>query len=125
MSTRVLMADDSATMRKIILRHLQAIGVNSVAEASDGIEAVALFKPGQFDLVLTDWNMPGKTGLELIQEIRVQDATVPIVMITTEGEKSRVIQAIQAGVTDYMVKPFSAEDIRGKLEKHCAKTMGV
>ena len=125
MGTRVLMADDSVTMRKIILRHLQAIGVASVAEASDGAEAVALFKPGQFDLVLTDWNMPGKTGLELIQEIRAQDAAVPIVMITTEGEKSRVIQAIQAGVTDYLVKPFTAETIREKIAKHCAQTAGT
>jgi two-component system, chemotaxis family, chemotaxis protein CheY len=125
MGTRVLMADDSGTMRKIILRHLQAIGVTSVAEASDGAEALALFKPGQFDLVLTDWNMPGKTGLELIQDIRVQDAAIPIVMITTEGEKGRVIQAIQAGVTDYLVKPFSAESIREKIAKHCAQSIGT
>jgi two-component system, chemotaxis family, chemotaxis protein CheY len=125
MGTRVLMADDSGTMRKIILRHLQTIGVASVAEASDGAEAVALFKPGKFDLVLTDWNMPGKTGLELIQEIRTQDKAVPIVMITTEGEKSRVIQAIQAGVTDYLVKPFTAETIREKIVKHCTSTIGT
>ncbi len=118
MSTRVLVADDSSTMRKIILRSLQAVGVPSATEAADGNEAVALFKPGEFDLVLTDWNMPGKTGLEVVQEVRAKDPKVPIIMITTEAEKSRVMQAIQAGVSDYLVKPFTADTLREKLEKH-------
>ncbi len=83
MSTRVLVADDSSTMRKIILRSLTAVGVSSTVEAADGIEAVNLFKPGDFDLVLTDWNMPGKNGLEVITEIRAQDANIPIIMVTT------------------------------------------
>ncbi|HUT92033.1 MAG TPA: response regulator [Thermoguttaceae bacterium] len=120
MSTRVLIADDSSTMRKIILRSLQACGIPSAVEASDGEEAVALFKPGAFDLVLTDWNMPGKTGLEVTQQIRAQDPKVPIIMITTEAEKSRVIEAIQAGVTDYLVKPFTPDTLQKKLEKHAA-----
>ena len=118
MSTRVLVADDSSTMRKIILRSLQAVGIPEATEAADGAEATALFKPGEFDLVLTDWNMPGKTGLEVIQEVRQQDAKVPIIMITTEAEKGRVMQAIQAGVSDYLVKPFTADTLREKLEKH-------
>jgi two-component system chemotaxis response regulator CheY len=118
MGTRVLVADDSSTMRKIILRSLQAVGVTEATEAADGAEAVATFKPGQFDLVLTDWNMPGKTGLEVVQEIRVQDANVPIIMVTTEAEKGRVMQAIQAGVSDYLVKPFTADTLREKLQKH-------
>jgi two-component system chemotaxis response regulator CheY len=118
MSVRVLVADDSNTMRKIILRNLQAIGVPSAVEASDGNEAVQTFIPGHFDLVLTDWNMPGKSGLEVVREIRAKDAKIPIIMITTEAEKSRVVQAIQAGVSDYLVKPFTAETLREKLEKH-------
>ena len=118
MSTKVLVADDSSTMRKIILRSLQAVGVTDATEAADGTEAVSLFKPGEFQMVLTDWNMPGKTGLEVVQEIRQQDANVPIIMITTEAEKGRVMQAIQAGVSDYLVKPFTAETLREKLEKH-------
>lgn len=118
MSARVLVADDSSTMRKIILRSLQAVGVTETVEAQDGAEAVALFKPGQFDLVLTDWNMPGKSGLEVIQEIRAQDSKVPIIMVTTEAEKGRVLQAIQAGVSDYLIKPFTADTLREKLEKH-------
>ena len=118
MSANVLVADDSGTMRKIIIRSLNAVGITSVVEAADGAQAVALFKPGAFDLVLTDWNMPGKSGLEVIKEIRALDQQVPIVMITTEAEKSRVVEAIQAGVTDYLVKPFNSDTLREKLDKH-------
>lgn len=120
MSTKVLVADDSSTMRKIILRSLAAVGIDSAVEAADGAQAVALFQPGTFDLVLTDWNMPGKTGLEVTQEIRAKDPNVPIIMITTEAEKSRVVQAIQAGVSDYLVKPFTPDTLREKLDKHVA-----
>jgi two-component system chemotaxis response regulator CheY len=118
MSARVLVADDSSTMRKIILRSLNAVGVPSAIEAADGEEAINLFKPGDFDLVLTDWNMPRKNGLEVIQEIRKQDTKVTIIMVTTEAEKSRVLEAIRAGVSDYLVKPFTADMLREKLEKH-------
>ena len=128
MSRRVLVADDSSTMRKIILRSLQAVGVPTATEAADGEEAISLFKPGQFDLVLTDWNMPRKNGLEVVQAIRAQDANVKIITlsegevthlhVTTEAEKSRVMEAIQAGVSDYLVKPFTADTLREKLEKH-------
>jgi two-component system chemotaxis response regulator CheY len=118
MSTRVLVADDSSTMRKIILRSLQAVGVPEAAEAADGVEAVNMFQKQEFDLVLTDWNMPNKSGLEVIKEIRALNAKVPIIMVTTEAEKARVMDAIQAGVSDYLVKPFTAEMLREKLEKH-------
>jgi len=118
MSLRVLVADDSSTMRKIIVRSLLAVGVEGATEAADGNEAVSMFKPGEFDLVLTDWNMPGKNGLEVVQEVRAQDANVPIIMVTTEAEKRRVLQAIEAGVSDYLVKPFTADTLREKLEKH-------
>jgi two-component system, chemotaxis family, chemotaxis protein CheY len=117
MSLNVLVADDSSTMRKIILRSLQAIGVPSATEAKDGEEAIALFKQGAFDMVLTDWNMPGKTGLDVIREIRAQNATVPIIMVTTEAEKRRVLEAIQVGVSDYIIKPFEADTLREKLRK--------
>lgn len=118
MGARVLVADDSSTMRKILLRSLQAVGVTEVTEATDGTEAVNMFKPGEFEMVLTDWNMPGKTGLEVVQEIRAQDANVPIIMVTTEAEKGRVMQAIPAGVSDYLVKPFTFTTLRETLEKH-------
>lgn len=117
MSAKVLVADDSSTMRKIILRSLQAVGVPDAVEAGDGDEAIKIFGEQTFDLVLTDWNMPGKSGLEVIQEIRKLNTAVPIIMVTTEAEKTRVLEAIQAGVSDYLVKPFTAETLRAKLEK--------
>jgi two-component system chemotaxis response regulator CheY len=120
MSAKVLVADDSATMRKIIIRSLNAVGVSDVTEASDGDEALQLFQRAAFDMVLTDWNMPRKTGLELVRGIREIGSKVPIIMATTEGEKGRVIEAIQAGVSDYIVKPFTADVLRAKLEKHLA-----
>ena len=118
MSKRVLVADDSKTMRTILCRSLAAAGIPAVTEAADGSEAVALFVPGQFDLVLTDWNMPRMSGLEVVQDIRVRDKKVPIIMITTEAEKSRVLQAIGAGVSDYLIKPFTTDTLREKLAKH-------
>jgi two-component system, chemotaxis family, chemotaxis protein CheY len=115
---KVLVADDSGTMRAIIVRSLNSLGVSDVVQAEDGTKAVELFQPGVFDLVLTDWNMPGKTGLEVIQEIRKLDANVPVIMITTESDKARVVQAIQAGVTDFVVKPFDSKVLREKLTKY-------
>ena len=117
---KVLVADDSGVMRKIIIRALNSLGVNDIVEAADGQEAVDKYPGSEVDLVLTDWNMPGKTGLEVIQNIRASGATVPIIMITTESEKRRVMEAIQAGVTDYLVKPFEADALREKIEKHVA-----
>ena len=118
MGIRVLMADDSKTMRTIIRRSLQAVGVNEATEAGDGNEAIALFKPGEFDMVLTDWNMPGQPGIEVARAIRAQDAKIPIIMITTEAERRQVLRAIEAGVTDYLVKPFETDVLRAKLLKH-------
>ena len=118
MRNKVLVADGPSTMRKIIIRSLQAVGVSRSSEAGDGNEAISMFKPGEFDLVFTDWNMPGKNGLEVAQEIRRQDASVPIIMVTTEAEKGGVVQALEAGVSDYLVKPFTAGMLREKLEKH-------
>lgn len=119
---RVLLADDSGTMRTIIRRSLEAVGVMGAVEAADGLQALELFKGGGFDLVLTDWNMPGKTGIDLARDIRALDKTVPIVMITTEAEKTRVLEAIQAGVSDYLVKPFTTEVLKQKLERFAVQT---
>jgi len=117
MSLTVLVVDDSSTMRKIIIRSLQAVGVPDVVEAKDGAEAVDRFKEGGIDLILTDWNMPNKSGLEVVQEIRAINTQIPIVMITTEAEKRRVVEAIKAGVSDYLVKPFDSDALREKLSK--------
>ena len=117
---RVLVADDSGVMRKIIIRALNSMGVHDIIEAADGQIAVDKYPRSGADLVLTDWNMPGKTGLEVIQAIRAAGSTVPIIMITTESEKRRVMEAIAAGVTDYLVKPFEPDALREKIEKHVA-----
>jgi len=118
MSARVLVANDSSTMRKIILRSLTAAGAETATEAADGQQAVDKFRPGEFDLVLTGWNMPNKNGLEGTAAIRAQDSNVPIIMVTTKAEKTRVQEAIRAGVTDYLIKPFTADTLREKLKKH-------
>jgi two-component system chemotaxis response regulator CheY len=117
MSKRVLVVDDSGTMRKIISRSLHAVGFTEVVEAADGSEGIAAFRNGGFELVITDWNMPNKTGVEMTREIRATGSKAPIVMVTTEGDKSHVLEAIQAGVSDYLVKPFTAELLRDKLVK--------
>jgi two-component system chemotaxis response regulator CheY len=119
MSGKVLVADDSGVMRKIIVRALQACGVNDVVEAADGAEGMQMFTEHQSEigLVMTDWNMPNKNGLEFLQEIRATGSKVPVMMITTETEKTAVLQAIQAGVTDYLTKPFETEQLLTKIEK--------
>ncbi|MBN1396158.1 MAG: response regulator [Pirellulales bacterium] len=115
---KVLLAEDSAVMRKIIRRLLEDVGVTSVKEAADGAEAIKHFNAGKFDLILTDWNMPNKSGLDVVREIRSQGSDVPIIMITTEGEKERIAGAIFAGVSDYLVKPFDNAKLRDILNNH-------
>lgn len=114
---KVLVADDSGVMRKIISRSLNAVGVTDIVEATDGQDAIQKFTEDAFDMILTDWNMPNKSGLDVVTEIRALGSSVPIIMITTEAQKSQVIAAIQAGVNDYLTKPFEAEDLRAKLDK--------
>jgi two-component system chemotaxis response regulator CheY len=105
-------------MRKIILRALEAAGVQQAVEAADGQEALEKFQRGEFDLVLTDREMPRKNGLELVAAIRTRDPHVPILMFASASEKSQVIAAIQAGVTDYLVMPFTADVLQEKLKKY-------
>ncbi len=88
MSNKVLVVDDSGTMRKIIIRSLLAAGFTDIVEAADGVEGLAAFQAGMFDLVMTDWNMPNKNGLELTREIRATGSQVPIYMVTTEAKRA-------------------------------------
>lgn len=114
----VLVVDDSGVMRKIIARSLASVGITEIQEAGDGREALATFGDGSgFDLVITDWNMPEMNGLELTQAIRSSGSKVPVMMVTTESEKDSVLKAIQAGVNDYLVKPFDNEMLRLKLNR--------
>ena len=114
---KVLLVDDSATMRTIQKRCLKKLGLEDVVEAEDGLQALERFESHNFDVVLSDWNMPRMDGLTLLKEIRKRNKSIPIIMITTEAERSRVVTAIQAGVSDYLVKPFTPDGLKEKLER--------
>jgi two-component system, chemotaxis family, chemotaxis protein CheY len=114
---RVLLAEDSGTMRTIIRRSLKSLGVTEIVEADNGFLAMTLFKAGEFDIVLTDWNMPEKTGIDVVRYIRESDKTVPVIMITTESEREKVQLAVQAGVSDYLIKPFTIAMLEQKFAR--------
>ncbi len=116
---KILLVDDSGTMRAIQKRCLFKLGVaeDDVVEADNGQTGLAEFEKGGFDIVLTDWNMPVMDGLTMLKEIRSRNADIPIIMITTESERARVVAAIEAGVSDYLVKPYTADALNAKLEK--------
>jgi two-component system chemotaxis response regulator CheY len=118
-SMNVLIVDDYKTMLRIIRNLLKQIDFNNVEEALDGTEALAKLRAGNFGLVISDWNMAPMTGLELLQEVR-QDTrlkALPFIMITAESKTENVVAAKQAGVSNYIVKPFNAETLRDKIEK--------
>ena len=118
-STNVLIVDDYKTMLRIIRNLLKQIEFNNVEEASDGAEALGKLRTGNFGLVISDWNMQPMTGLELLQEVRqdIRLKTLPFIMITAESKTENVVAAKQAGVSNYIVKPFNAETLREKIEK--------
>lgn len=121
---RILIADDSETSRKIIVRLLEEYGVTNFVEAKDGDEALALYQQGGISVALLDWNMPGKTGFEVLQAIREKDSQIPAVIITTDGDKGRVLQAIKAGVTEYLLKPLDDKALK-TLQGICQSANGV
>jgi len=112
---KILIVDDSLTMRKIIIKNLSSRGFDNVVEAENGADA--LNKLEGVSLILTDWNMPVMDGLTFVKEVRKTDGCdkIPIIMVTTEGAKSEVVEALKAGVTDYIVKPFKPELIIEKV----------
>jgi two-component system chemotaxis response regulator CheY len=116
---RVLIADDSSVMRKIVERCLRQAGLDAlvVLEAGTGVEALELLRTAKVDLILSDINMPSMDGLELVRQIRAQDLArgVPVVTITTESSEEHVRQAIQAGARGYIRKPFTAEQVKGRV----------
>ena len=114
---RILLIDDSKTMRNIQKSVLKQLGYTEIEEACDGQDAlskIGAFKP---ELCLVDWNMPNMNGLELLQAIRKENANVPVIMITTEGSKAKVMDAVQNGASDYLVKPFTPAALKEKLAK--------
>lgn len=117
---KILVVDDSSTMRRIIINCLKAIGQEEVIQAEDGVDAeMKLNQNPGVELILTDWNMPNKDGLSFLQSVRANEKYkgIPVVMITTESEKSNVVTALKAGANNYIVKPFSADTLKAKLDQ--------
>jgi len=117
---KILIVDDSSTMRRIIGNVVMQLGFakEDFDEAEDGVKAWKLLNESQYDVILTDWNMPNMNGLDLVKKTRSEGAhqKTPIIMITTEGGKGEVITALKAGVNNYIVKPFNAEILKEKLD---------
>ena len=115
----VLIVDDYKTMLRIIRNLLKQINFNNVEEASDGTEALQKLRAGQFGLVISDWNMEPMTGLQLLQEVRSDNRLkpTPFIMVTAESKAENIVAAKQAGVSNYIVKPFNAETLQSKIEK--------
>lgn len=118
---RVLLVDDSRTMRTIQKNALKAMGFEDIDEASDGLEALKCVEQESPGLILLDWNMPNMDGMTFLKEFRANNKATPVVMVTTEAEKSRVIEAIKAGVNNYIVKPFTPEDFNSRITETLAK----
>ena len=115
---KFLVVDDSATMRRIVVNSLRRIGYEESIEASDGVEGLANFD-SSVDFVITDWNMPTMSGLEFVRALRQRDdgKTTPILMVTTRSVREDIVQAAQAGVSNYVVKPFTPQILREKIEQ--------
>jgi two-component system, chemotaxis family, chemotaxis protein CheY len=116
---KILVVDDFSTMRRIVKNVLKQLGFDNVEEAEDGAQALSKLKTGGFGFVVSDWNMPNMDGLEFLKSVRA-DAMLkdtPILMVTAEAEKDKVVTAIQAGVNSYVVKPFTAEIFKEKMDR--------
>ncbi|NVK25994.1 MAG: chemotaxis response regulator CheY [Gammaproteobacteria bacterium] len=116
---KILVVDDFSTMRRIIKNLLRDLGFTNVQEADDGSTALPMLQNGDFDFVVTDWNMPGMQGIDLLREIRKDENLkhMPVMMVTAEAKKEQIVAAAQAGVNGYIVKPFTAATLKGKLDK--------
>ncbi len=116
---KVLVVDDFSTMRRIVKNLLRDLGFTNIQEADDGSTALPMLQSGDFDFVVTDWNMPGMQGIDLLKAIRADSslAHIPVLLITAEAKKEQIIMAAQAGVNGYIVKPFTAGTLKTKLDK--------
>ena len=118
-STRFLVVDDFSTMRRIVRNLLKELGFTVVQEAEDGVDALTKLRAETFDFVVSDWNMPNMTGIELLRAIRADDKLkhLPVLMVTAEAKKENIIEAAKAGASGYVVKPFTAATLDEKLKK--------
>jgi two-component system, chemotaxis family, chemotaxis protein CheY len=117
---KILIVDDFATMRRIIKNILVQLGYKNIIEADDGTAALSILNNEQVDLIISDWNMPEMTGLDLLKAVRASDtntAHTPFIMVTAEAQQDNIIQAVKAKVSQYIVKPFTAETMQVKLNK--------
>lgn len=116
---KILVVDDFSTMRRIIKNLLKDLGFSNIQEADDGSTALPMLQQGDFDFVVTDWNMPGMQGIDLLRAIRADDSLkhLPVLMVTAEAKKEQIVAAAQAGVNGYVVKPFTAATLKEKLDK--------
>jgi len=116
---KFLVVDDFSTMRRIVKNLLQDLGYANVQEADDGSTALPMLKNGDFDFVITDWNMPNLPGLELLKAMRADPklAKLPVLMVTAEAKREQIVEAAQAGVNGYVIKPFTAQTLSEKLGK--------
>lgn len=119
LNMNILIVDDFSTMRRIVRNLLKQLSFNNVDEAEDGDVALEKLKNGSYDFVITDWNMPNMTGLELLKAIRADEVLkdLPVLLITAEAEKENVVLAAQAGVNDYIVKPFTGDVLQQKINR--------
>lgn len=116
---KILIVDDFSTMRRIIKNLLRDLGFNNTQEADDGNTGLPMLQTGNFDFLITDWNMPGMTGLDLLKAVRADTklANLPVLMVTAEAKKEQIVMAAQAGVNGYIVKPFTAQTLKEKIDK--------
>ncbi len=118
-SMRLLVVDDFSTMRRIIKNILRQIGFNNIEEADDGTTAWEVLNKGGIDFIISDWNMPNMTGIELLRKVRSSEefADLPFLMVTAEAQQENIIEAVQAKVSNYIVKPFTADTLKQKIDK--------
>jgi two-component system, chemotaxis family, chemotaxis protein CheY len=116
---KFLVVDDYSTMRRIIKNLLHDLGYANVTEADDGKTALPLLQNGSFDFLITDWNMPGMPGLDLLKAVRANDKLkkMPVLMLTAEAKREQIVEAAQAGVSGYVIKPFTAVTLKEKIDK--------
>ena len=114
---KALVADDSKTMRRVMIAALSHAGITDVVEAADGWEAVAAVKAEQFDIIVMDWYMPNMLGIDAVRAIRAENRGMPIIMVTVEADRNQVVEALKAGVTDYLIKPVSPTVLTARIRE--------
>ncbi len=116
---KILVVDDFSTMRRIIKNLLRDLGFNNTSEADDGSTALPMLKSGGFDFLISDWNMPGMEGIDLLKAVRADEniSGMPVLLVTAESKKEQIVEAAQAGVNGYIVKPFNAATLKEKIQK--------